>query len=368
MKKIMSIVLIILAVVITPFIALDGSFLPKKYNGKLNDEKEESIENDVYRILNYAIGASSSHNMQPWLVKVIDDNTVELYADMDKQLQVIDSNNKQLLMSQGTFIEKFKQGAMIYGYDTEWEYAQIDLSNDEPLIATANLIKVSDLEVDTVSSSTVNANGIYTDDDLDKVLNDSMNDYYGFDYEHISLDKEMESLQSVLLQATIIESRDKAAMDELLKIFRWTEWDKNEYRYGLSLNSLPSLLKPFVQPIMKLSSKDIEGFGDSSIKMFEDRIENDIGYILIKKDSPSSIDYVKIGEIYQSLMKNAGNYSLRPAVQVLQDFEAISQLGNEFQNMYGEDGEVLIIISVQTKSGEKTPSNPRHMVEDILYQ
>ena len=368
MKKVMSIILIILAVIIVTFVVIDGSFLPRKYNNAWNDSKDSTFQSDVYKIINYSLGASSSHNMQPWLVKIINESTIELYADMEKQLPVIDGENKQLLMSQGAFIEKFKQGANIYGYKAELKYAEIDLNTAKPLIATVSITKSTGIEVDAISSSTVDVSNEAIDVDLDNVLSDTISNYDGFAYEYINSKEEMESIQKILLQGTVIESKDKAAMEELLEIFRWTEWEKNEYRYGLSLNSMPALLKPFVQPIMKLSSKNIEGFGNSSIKMFEDRLKNDIGYILIKKDNASSVDYISVGEIYQSLLKDSGNYSLRPAVQVLQDFEAMKDLGDEFQNAYSKDGEVLIIISVQNKSGKKTSSNPRHIVEDIIVE
>ncbi len=79
-----------------------------------------------------------------------------------------------------------------------------------------------------------------------------------FKFQLIENGDEFNSLQAMLLEGTIIESRDIPATSELLDIFRWTEWQKNEYRYGLSINSMPWFIKPFVQPIMKASSKNVE--------------------------------------------------------------------------------------------------------------
>ena len=41
-------------------------------------------------LLNYAILAPSSHNTQPWLFKIVGDNTIELYADRTRGLPLVD--------------------------------------------------------------------------------------------------------------------------------------------------------------------------------------------------------------------------------------------------------------------------------------
>lgn len=100
--------------------------------------------------------------------------------------------------------------------------------------------------------------------------------------------------------------------------------------------------------------------------MFEDRLANDTGYILIKKENPTNLYYIFAGQIYQELINNSSGYSLRPAVQVLEKFDAMMDLNEEFKNEFGDDGEVLLIITVQIRSNAKVSSNPRHLIEDIL--
>jgi hypothetical protein len=46
--------------------------------------------------INYAILAPSSHNTQPWLFKVVG-NTIELYADRTRGLQVVTLRTENLL-------------------------------------------------------------------------------------------------------------------------------------------------------------------------------------------------------------------------------------------------------------------------------
>lgn len=367
MKKRVKMMIIIgsfIVVLILSFVLLDGSFLAKKYQSVWSDRYIDELENDQSKIIASAVRAASSHNTQPWLVKSISTDTIELYADMSKALPVVDGDNKQLLMSQGTFIESFKSGAARYGYTVNIEYNAPDLSQSTPLVTTIKMIKKDDAyTVDAVSSSTFTPYQV-DNTDIEGTIDACIRKYDKFSYTIVDSEKEVEKLQEYLLEGTVIESKHEAATRELLDVFRWTEWEKNEYRCGLSLTSMPTLLKPFVQPIMKFSSGDWEAFGESSIKMFKERLQKQHRYILIKCEDPSSLDFIYCGQIYQKLLLETGEVELKPAMQALENFHAMKGLNSEFQQAYGTDGEVMMILGVQESTG--TGSNPRHLVKDIL--
>lgn len=367
--KIMIIIGSLILIAILVFISLDGTFLTKKYDSVWSDKYIEGLENDQSKMIAYGIRAASSHNTQPWLVKVISTDTIELYADMDKALHVVDGDFKQLLMSQGTFIESYKQGALKYGYGVDITYSLPDFNDERPLIATIKVHKQENIGiVDTISSSTYDA--VYSEREIDlrKTLNECIAEYPGFNYTIVESSSDVEKFKAILLEGSVIESKDEAATIELLDVFRWTEWQKNAYRYGLSLNTMPRILKPFIQPIMKFSSNDWEAFGDSSIKLFEDRLAKQTKYALIKFDDPNNLEYIYSGQIYQKLIFEVSDYNLRPAMQALENFEAMKSLNMEFQQEYGNDGEVIWIIGMQEKTVKSESSNPRHLVEDIIVQ
>lgn len=359
----------VLLIAILMFICMDGTFLAKKYNSVWSDTYVGKLENDQNKMIAYGLRAASSHNSQPWLIKIISEDTIELYADMDKALHVVDADYKQLLMSQGTFIESYKQGALKYGYVVDIHYSNLNFDDNMPLIATIKANKKANMEtVDAISSSTYDAAYSEGDIDLSITLDECMTAYPGFDYTIVESISDVEKLENMLLEGTVIESKDEAATKELLEVFRWTEWEKNEYRYGLTLNTMPGILKPFIQTIMKFSSNNWEAFGDSGIAQFKDRLDKQTKYILIKHDDPSDLEYLYSGEIFQQLIVEVGGYDLRPAIQVLENFEAMKSLNMRFQQEYGIDGEVVMIIGLQEKIGKSASSNPRHLVEDIVIQ
>ena len=63
-------------------------------------------EPDVRRwALAYAILAPNSHNRQPWLVDVREPNSITLYVDRERMLPMTDPWFRQIVVSQGTFLE-----------------------------------------------------------------------------------------------------------------------------------------------------------------------------------------------------------------------------------------------------------------------
>ena len=63
-------------------------------------------EPDVRRwALGYAILAPNSHNRQPWLVDLREPNAITLYVDRTRMLPMTDPWFRQIVVSQGTFLE-----------------------------------------------------------------------------------------------------------------------------------------------------------------------------------------------------------------------------------------------------------------------
>lgn len=369
--KAMIIIGSFLLAVILIFVCLDGTFLPRKYDSVWSDKYIGQLGNDKSRMIAYGIRAASSHNSQPWLVKAISSDTIELYADMDKALPAVDGDFKQFLMSQGTFIERYTEVASQYGYGVEITYSEPDFTDKLPLIATIKVHKDADTDAgtaDIVSSSTYASGKTDGNTDFEKTLEQCIAAYPGFSYIILESDTDVEKIKGMLLEGTVVESKDEAATKELLNVFRWTEWEKNDFRYGLSLNTLPGIIMPFIQPIMKSSSSNWEAFGDSSIKQFKDRLALQTKYILIKCEAPGNLAYIQSGQIYQELIAEETQYDLRPAMQLLENFDAMKSLHMQFQQEYGADGEVVMIICVQEKTSTPAAGNPRQLVADILIQ
>ena len=79
-------------------------------------------EPDVRRwVLAHAILAPHSHNLQSWLVDLSEPDTITLFIDRTRLLPETDPFSRQMLMSQGTFLELLDQAAREKGLRADIE-------------------------------------------------------------------------------------------------------------------------------------------------------------------------------------------------------------------------------------------------------
>jgi len=71
------------------------------------------------RALSYAILAPNPHNRQPWLIDLVNDDEIVLYADPDRHLPVTDPFDRQITIGLGAFIETLVIAASTEGYRVE---------------------------------------------------------------------------------------------------------------------------------------------------------------------------------------------------------------------------------------------------------
>jgi hypothetical protein len=117
----------------TPYALDEGTF-----------PRYESIRDQIFFLLGYAILAPSSHNTQPWKFLVTDDG-IAVYADYSRRLPVADPGNRELIMSVGAAIMNLRVAAAHFGFscivehnrsgDSEGPLAFLRLSPQEELSA-----------------------------------------------------------------------------------------------------------------------------------------------------------------------------------------------------------------------------------------
>lgn len=365
-KKLLISGISILLIIFIIFLIADGTFLRKKYAKVWSKDYIDDLDNIQHKLIAGGITASSSHNMQPWLVKIVSKNEIELYLDMTKSLKVVDKDNTQMLMSNGTFIKAYENYANKYGYDVIVNYHKPDFSADKPLVATIEITENHSIKtVDTISSSTyMISENSKIEKDIDSGMKDILEGYDGIEYEIISGSK-LTELKKILLEGMVIECNDQKAVEEMIEVFRFTEWEKNKYRYGLTIKT-SGVLKPVIQSISKLLASDWKGFGSQGIKMFKERLDKEHTYILIKSAKPTYKEYMFAGQIYQEMIGRLNQYNIRPASQVIEKYDAMKNINKEFETKYGKKSDVLLIIGIQDKVTKHGVKTPRHLVEDIL--
>jgi hypothetical protein len=71
------------------------------------------------RFLSYALLAPNPHNRQPWLVKLVGEDDLILYCDLDRRLPETDPFDRQITIGCGAFLELLSLAAASEGYGAE---------------------------------------------------------------------------------------------------------------------------------------------------------------------------------------------------------------------------------------------------------
>jgi nitroreductase len=363
--KTFMIILLVIAVLAVGLFVWDGAFLKTEYDPSQDqyDDEKELMSEIEFQLIRAGIQAASSHNMQPWKIRILDENTFSLCADMAKALPIVDPDNRQLLMSQGTFIGSVREAAKKSGVEIEVTYHPIRLEDERPLIATFKILGNQSAEWDVMAAATGGKNS--AEQEL-AILKDTMRAQEIMSgYQTVWIDgTERLGFQDYLRKGTVVESGNQSAMVELLQIFRFTKWAKNHHRYGLSLNAMAPAIRIWIEPMIGLTS-GWKGFGRSSITAFEQRLAHEDTYLVLAKRNPSASDYVQAGETLSALSLHAEGYRVWPAVQLLQPLDGMESIYQDLKNEYEINGEVLQIIGF-TKRNAAYHESVRHQVLDLI--
>ncbi|MDD4652590.1 MAG: nitroreductase family protein [Methanothrix sp.] len=103
----------------------------------------ESQKEKLAFLLNYAILAPSSHNSQPWKFNVTNDSIL-VFADESRWLQVADADKRELHISLGCALENLIMAADHFGYNSTVTY----FPGEKDLAAIVRLVPASSSSAD----------------------------------------------------------------------------------------------------------------------------------------------------------------------------------------------------------------------------
>src|SRR5687768_9682674 len=81
---------------------------------------EANADEQLQFLLRYAVLAPSSHNTQPWLFR-IQGHELDLIADVNRSLPVVDPMNRELIMSCGAALNHLHIAARYFGFSSKIE-------------------------------------------------------------------------------------------------------------------------------------------------------------------------------------------------------------------------------------------------------
>lgn len=239
------------------------------------------------QILVTALLAPNSHNSQPWKIRRVSDSEFLLFGDGDKQLQEIDSLNRQLFHTQGAFLELAHLTADKLMFDTKITY----FPNGKPSSKTFNRNPVAKFEIFPKSkcvhdflfagipsrrmNRSVYTGPMITEEEMDdlKMLTGPSKHKILF----LNDPKKLESILPLLDSAFAMETNRTESNELNRKWFRVSKEDIYKNRDGLTLegNGLSGIKLWFAKTFFVDLSKEAwhsESSKDAGIQMFKNQV------------------------------------------------------------------------------------------------
>ena len=331
--------------------------------------------------LSHALLAPHAHNLQSWLVNLDTPDTIVLRMDLQRLLPETDPWSRQLVISQGTFLELLDMAAKQRGYRTEttlFPEGEFDAkAPDGRPTVSIRLVKDDAVKADPLFAQIFHRHthrGTYDNRipnaDARQALADSVNGFpvkFGL----VTADEaSMAQHRQIAMDAWRIEMQTPRTLLESYKVLRVGPQEIAQYRDGISINT------PMVRSLVALGlfdrSKPSES--DSSaikgqISDFNEKMATTPACVWLSTSDNSRTTQILCGRAYVRLQLAATALGLRmhPLSQALQEypeqaqnFKAIHQL------LGGKDGADTVQMWTRLGYAPEVGPSPRRGLQAHL--
>ena len=357
--------------------------------------KECSMHDKLKFFLKYAILAPSTHNTQPWTFKILNDNTIELYADRSRTLPVADPRGRELTISCGAALGYLQIAIRHFGYRYKIKIlpSSEERKNDDHLLARINVYDGSENDDDTIDiqEGNIEVNSLQEDDNdrlfgaitkrrtnrfrfEDRNIPDILlvGFYYIVDkyprrqqqvkpiWLHIAQeDDEKNALAELIVQGDHIQLSDKAFRHELVS---WIHNNRSRRgrdgipSYALGISNFMSMISPFVIKKFNINRKHAE-------KDWECAVTSPVLAVL-GSHSDEPLDWINTGMALANVLLLAGSENV--CCSFLNQPIQIPQLRPKLLDAIGnKKGFPQVLLRMGYYNQQIRPT-PRRSIEEVL--
>lgn len=333
-----------------------------------NEKNPLKDKNDMYNILHYASLAGSSHNSQPWKVEVLSNDSILVFADASRLLDIVDPEGIELHISVGAFIENLDIAANAFGYKTDITLFETDMNSSLPA-ASIKLTKIGlpqnpgnlrELELRTtlrIPFDTLSIRSI----DIEKLVTIAPENIIFVP----SNSPDGLIIAKKELEAYTIQAFQKDAQDELASWMRFSNKDVNSKRDGLTpagmgINGIGGFV---VRNFMKPEDSKKESFVKSGIEKTQKQVENCGGWIIISTENENMREWINVGRIYErmNIQCRSLNIGFHPMNQIIE----VPEIAGEVNTRMMQGRNVRFVARIGYVNEYPAPVSKRRPVESF---
>jgi len=333
------------------------------------EDKMTNIPEYMIQILGYASLAPSSHNTQPWRVKIISDSEFVIQFDSTRWLLKVDSDNRELLLSIGAFWENLCQAALAFGFE-----AQTEILATTP--KDTNILKVKliecppqeDNKLELMKTRTTNRNP-YDNKDLQPSHLDKLKELLPDHLIYFPREsKEGEWITRSLIKANRKQAFDDEKQKELADWLRFSRSEVSKRRDGLTAEMLgmSGIVKFFWYSFMSKKSALSESFRSKGVENVRNQVNNCAGFIVITSDDLSVPSLLQAGREFERLALKCTE--LKIAVHPMSQLIEESPWKEQLEDSFGLSKLVQFILRVGYSKEYPKPSIRRDVKEFVIHE
>lgn len=375
------------AALFVTLLLVSGVFEKPKYLEPWSMEYANRFDDPRLKLVADGLLAANGHNMQPWLIKLDqnDPTVFYLYADAARMTNEVDPLARQFMVTQGTFLGYVETAGKKLGYDANFVlfpdggYDERNLAESmaEKPVAKISLTKTEPKDeplYDMMFLPDTNR-GAYGADpltDSQKTAIQAITMDSGISLKIYEDAGNLSKIGDYAMSSAVVEANTARVMQETAGVFRSNEYQKNRYRYGFSVEGqgASGLMMQIMQGLLTIcpslnTGKAATGNFISSTRA---SIDSTPAYVMILSDSNSRVAQVESGILYSRLVLTAHEYGLavQPLSQALEEYPEMKELYDGIHREYAPGGQMIQMLFRIGKPEREAPLSMRRDVSELI--
>ncbi len=322
------------------------------------DQKQRQIAGltgEEMDILYLASLAPSSHNTQPWTVRIVEPQHWIVGSARERWLPAVDPQNREVLLSIGAFLENLVIAAEVHGYAVDLSVVAKSTSDKEIVDIRLRKGSVRDFPLEKIKTRRTIRNN-FSDreigaDDLRYItLHDKRRHLvevmrpHGFYFPN-------RSPQGKYLQEGTIEANKKQALrdpaqQELANWIRWSNKDAEEQRNGLTPDSMEitGIAGLFVRNFYDRKSVLSKSFRETTVDKVIKQVRTCGGWLVVTSRDSRIETLIEYGMVFEGMLLRIRErkVAIHPMTQMLEETPGRDAIAKEL----GLSGEVQWILRI----------------------
>ncbi len=382
-------IILFIGIAVMALSIISGVFEKPAYLEPWNKDYAQKFDDPRIQLAAHGLLAANGHNMQPWKIRLDKDDPMVfyLYADSGRLTNEVDPFARQMMITQGTFLEYVSIAADKSGYKTDIELFPKGGYDEKNLDESMNTMPIAKITLTkSVSQSAPLYDYMFLPDtnrapyQITKFSSEQINELENINTDafmsiKIFQDKEnMDKLGNYAIEAASVEAGVDRVMKESQYIFRANEYQKNRYRYGFSVEGqgTSGVMKHIMQGLVTLfpSMNSGKAASDILIHSTQTSVDNTPAYAMIITKYNTRLSQVKSGMLYSKLMLGAQSqgFAMQPLSQALEEYPEMKKLYNGIHRDYAPDGGTIQMFVRLGKPTKKIPQSMRRDVMDLIVK